>query len=82
MVTTHRIGQVIGIICALSVLIALTSNALYMLVNPVGWLASDHWLFQKSGEMGRNQRPTAISLTGLIILAVIGYVLYDLFKTR
>jgi len=79
MLTTHHIGQAVGALCALYLLIALVSNCVYMLANPKGWAESDHWLFQKSLR-ARREKAVSLRITGLAGLCVIGYVLYDMFK--
>jgi hypothetical protein len=78
--------RIIGGAIAIAVGLLMRVNAAFMLVSPRRWFRLPSWL-KLQGSLIENRYTTVwgaiqLRLTGTLILATIGWVIYDLFFSR
>ena len=77
----HLIGQTVGWVCIVSLLVLLVINASFMLVNPRAWLDLPVWLTQRATKFtheryGQGYGAVQLRLCGAAILGLIVYCLW------
>lgn len=78
--------RIVGLCIAIAVGLIITINAAFMLVSPRSWFRLPPWL-KAQGSLTEDKYATGwgaiqIRLTGALVLAAIGWVLYDMLLKR
>ena len=76
------VGQIVGLCCAILLVLVLTINAAFMVVSPRAWFHLPGWL-RLQGSLTEDKFATGwgaiqVRLTGAITLTGIAWVLYDM----
>lgn len=79
--------QILGWIMGAALGVGLLVNALFMLLSPKAWFRLPKWFPARSSAMteeryGSGPGAAEVRLVGAVMLAVIVWVLYDIFLKR
>jgi len=77
------IGEFVGFVCFLAVVIAVTFNSIFMLVSPSAWFRLPPWI-RLTGSLterryGHGRGTVEVRLTGAVFLAVIAGIFVHFF---
>jgi hypothetical protein len=78
--------QMIGVISAILVLLAVSINATCMLISPRTWFELPAWVrlngSLRKEKYGSGWAAGQVRIAGAIFLAMIGWLLFDMFTHR
>jgi len=82
----HPLGVILGVVCGVTAIVAIVFNGSYMLFAPRKWFELPHWLAGR-GTMRKKDYQTEgalleVRLLGGALLAMIGYMVFHIFKAH